>query len=217
MNRTNIKKQFKKAARYFRDFSIVVASIAVTLWVQSELNYRNEKKDTALYLNILKQEMEDNCIIIDNLIVTMEKTKHYIHYISAHDEKTLHQDTIQQYWSVFHEIPYYGYMYDAFEIFKTSGNMRFISDKELLRLIWGIYHMMKAQDEWIALYHQKKMEEVTKENQMEAEGKPPVIPMYNFYFTFSNKGEIESNFIQNAEGLLPLIKEALADIEKMLK
>jgi hypothetical protein len=213
----NTKDSVKKVAKYFRDFSIVVAGIAVTLWVQSGLNHRSEQKDTALYLNILKQELEDNCIIIDNLIGTMERVKSYIHYISAHDEKTLHPDTIQQYWHVFHEMPGYGYLYDAFEMFKTSGNMRFISDKELLRSIWSIYYSMRAQDEWIALYYRKKMEEVTKENQMEAEGKPPVIPMYNFYFTFSNKGEVESNFIQNAEGLLPLIKEALADIEKLLQ
>ncbi|MDR0506440.1 MAG: hypothetical protein LBH32_06450 [Dysgonamonadaceae bacterium] len=60
MEKFKLKIPAKKIGNYLRDFSIVVAGIAVTLWVQSWLTTRSEKKDMALYMNALKLEMEYN-------------------------------------------------------------------------------------------------------------------------------------------------------------
>jgi hypothetical protein len=190
-----------------------VAGIAVTLWVQSVITSRSEEKDTALYLNTLKLEFEENCNIIDStLIPAMEKTTDYIRYISTHDKRTSHPDTIQSYIYVYRNVISVTYQYDAFEMFKISGNMRFVKDKKLLRSIWSIYANLKMQENWIDNYYREKMEEITKDSQMEAEGKPAGIPMYNFYCTFSNNGEVEYNIMRIAKHTSSEMKEIMSAI-----
>ncbi|MDR1348380.1 MAG: hypothetical protein LBJ63_08170 [Prevotellaceae bacterium] len=204
-----------KFVKYLRDFSIVVAGIAVTLYVQNRATVQNEKKDTALYLNALKLELEDNCTTIDTVISIMEETTSYAHYITTHDAKSVHPDTMQRYWLVYNNIMVIKFSYDAFEMFKTSGNMRFIVDKEVLRSIWTAYGELKILEDVCALYYQKKMEPLMAEIQMQREGKPIGIPLYDF--SLGVGGEIVSAIIGDCKEYSSKIEKVISNIEKLLQ
>ncbi|GAB6007866.1 hypothetical protein [Dysgonomonas reticulitermitis] len=179
-----IKLPTKRITKYLRDFSIVVAGIAVTLSLNSWITGLNEKKDTILYLNAIKLELEENFKDIDNdVIPSMEKSTNYARYLLSHDKKSLNQDTIQNYKYVYHNILIHTYKSNAFEMFKTSGNMRFIKDKEVLRSIWEAYSDMEQLKLVLDMYFQQKKEEGFKEYLLEMEGTPVSIPMYNFYMS----------------------------------
>lgn len=206
----------KNTGRYLRDFSIVVAGIAVTLWLQSLLTSNSERNDTKLYLNALKMELQNNRLCTDSaLIPAMEKTMRYINYII--DAKTVHPDSIRNYIYVYNNISSYTFYFDAFEMFKTSGNMRFITDKKMLQSIWETYGDLKRTEAWIAKYYQEKLEELRKDNQREMEGKPVAIPMYNFYINYSCKGDIEYNVLRNCKGMSGEIAETILLLEKELQ
>ncbi|MDR1199274.1 MAG: hypothetical protein LBK94_09750 [Prevotellaceae bacterium] len=209
------KVSIRKFVKYLRDFSIVVAGIAVTLGVQDWLAIRNEKKDTALYLNTLKLELEDNCTTIDSVISVMEETTNYARYITTHDAKSVHPDTMQRYLPVYNNIMAVKFNYDAFEMFKTSGNMRFMVDKEALRSIWSAYGELKILEELCALYSHEKLEALKTEMQMKRAGKPIGIPLYDF--SLGAGGEIVSGIIMVCKDYSLEIKEVISDIEKLLQ
>lgn len=211
-------KLTKDTGRYVRDFSIVVAGIAVTLWIQSLLTNHSERKDTKLYLNALKMELHSNRVCLDSILLpSMEASMRYVEYILAHDVKTANPDTLRKYKYVYHHIAMPSYFYDAFEMFKTSGNMRFITDKEMLQSIWSVYSDLKRFDAWICKYYDEKLEEVRKDNRMEVYGKSAAIPMYDFYMSYSGKGEIEYNIVRNCKGISADITETLRLLEKEMQ
>ncbi|GHT61782.1 hypothetical protein FACS189451_04560 [Bacteroidia bacterium] len=218
MNKLKVKIPTKKISTYLRDFSIVVVGIAVTLWVQSWLTSRSQKNDTALYLTALKLEMERNCMILDSVLIpTMEKTMKYTRYISMHDKNQLNQDTIRSYIYVYQNIRDISFLSSAFEMFKTSGNMRFVANKDLLQSIWSIYSGISGFEKWINKYYQDKWEELKKEILLETEGKPVAIPMYDFYRITSQEDGIDDNILHNSKIYSNQLKEIISEIDKSMQ
>jgi len=83
--------------KYLRDFSIVVAGIAVTLYVNDRITNQSEKRDLKLYLNAIKLELQENVRDINDVITSMQGSIGYANYLRAHDKKTLNADTIMSY------------------------------------------------------------------------------------------------------------------------
>ena len=66
-------------------------------------------------------------------------------------------------------------------MFKSSGAMRQLDDKELLTEIWGIYIQMEDVQHFIDMCFQRKREESMIVWQRSLDGKPNTVPMQNFF------------------------------------
>jgi len=96
----------------------------------------------------------------------------------------------------------------AFEMFKVSGAMRLMNDKELLQSVWKAYFYME-KIEWIVnKYYDIKMEHCQKEGQRELDGKPSPIPLYDFYVIHANTGAMEA-----CRELSEFLKETVSKLE----
>jgi hypothetical protein len=135
------KLSMQKIGKYLRDLSIVVAGIAVTLFVNDRIMKRNEKKDLKLYLTAIKLELEKNIKYLDDLIKDNQISVDYADYLKSHDKKTIKRDTLDVFrvQGGFYSIRSFPFGMNAFEMFKSSGMMRLVNDKELLLSIWGAY------------------------------------------------------------------------------
>lgn len=209
MNKLKIKITVGKIGKYLRDFSIVVAGIAVTLWVQSWLDNRSERKDIRLYLNAIKLELEDNMKDVDVITARMEEEVAYSRYLMSHDKKLLNADTIQRYREAIYRITLILPSVSAFEMFKNSGNMRLISDKELLRDIWDSYISVELFRQTMEMYYKDKQADRDKEFRMMKDGKPIDAPMYDFY-TF----EYSSGILWHCTNAKQALKEIISKLEK---
>jgi choline kinase len=205
----------KKIGKYLREISVVVIGVAITLSISYMITNRNEKRDLALYLNAIKIELEENANSFDYHAKMLQKSVRYAEYIRSHDEKSINQDSI---WYYGHSMDGFGYALiqsdivfskNAFEMFKASGAMRLLIDKELLIYISGTYNTMENIQIFLDMCFQYKREESTREWYLQADGKHITIPMRRFY-----SGDLPFHMARNCAEMSELIKETLSKLEK---
>ena len=178
------KFSLKTVVRYIRDFSIVVAGIAVTLYVNDKVTCRGEKRDLKLYLNAIQLELADNLKTVDQAIEILKPTIRYSEYIRSLPKKSLNKDTLNSYADVCYPLNAYTFTSNAFEMFKTSGTMRLIDDKELLLSLWDVYDTFAILKELIDWNFQTKWEDMKKElSQVDFGGKIAIKepPLYGYH------------------------------------
>jgi hypothetical protein len=214
MNKMDDKSKFslKTAVRYFRDFSIVVAGIAVTLYVNYQVTNQGEKRDIKLYLNAIKLEIEENIKILDVAIEGLQPSLKYSDYLKSHDKKSLDKDTLISYQAAFYTISAYSFKTNAFEMFKNSGVMRLVDNKELLLSLWDVYDELTSVKETTEVFFPIKLEDIKKEISLLLDGQEiKGAPMYNYHVT-----GMPYQVLRPCESALKKAKELLLTLEKEL-
>jgi len=157
------KKQLKKITKYIRETSIVVIGVAITLSVSYWVTNRNEKRDTSLFLTAIKLELEENVRVLDitNQGVIQHAFK-YSNYLMTHDKKSLNADSIKSYMSIIGNMTSIMFKTNAFDMFKSSGNMRLVDNRELLLSIWDTYSFLSVVQRIFDSNSEMKTEEFKK-------------------------------------------------------
>jgi len=177
------------------------------------VNSQNNKKDMKQYLYAVIAELEKNAEKFDQYAKWIHKSTRYENYIQSNDPNALNKDSLASYIMSTGIYPEtypetnaddYGCGYlgnisyvnnfttHAFEMFKSSGAMRQVKDKELLLYIWGAYTQLESVKDYIEKYFQTKDAEVTREIQLLVAGKPVDVPMQVF-FQFDRTSTLEVN------------------------
>ena len=207
------KTSTKTVIRYFRDFSIVVAGIAVTLYVNFQVTNQGEKRDLKLYLNAIKLELEENNKLLDKTIEELQPSLRYTDYLLAHDKMSLDMDTIKKYQNAYYSFSSISCKTNAFEMFKSSGTMRLVENKELLLELWDVYDEYSSVKETFDVFFQIKWEDIKKELALLLDGqKLTVAPMYNYYYL-----GMPYQVLAPCERALKKSEELVLTLEKELK
>ena len=208
MNKSNFS--IGKIGKYLREVSVVVIGVAITLYVSYLITNSTEKKDMSLYLNAILLEMDENINYLDSLVNYFEDWENYAQYLQSHDKKSLHPDSIRYFgWKGLASVKEIVFQTSAFEMFKTSGVMRLIDDKELQQSIWTVYRNLEVRKLIIIGYFELKKEHLVKENQLRLYGTPSQIPLYDFFVLYTNFGALEGSRAMSDE-----LKETIAKLEK---
>ena len=171
----------KQIIKYLRELSVVVAGIAITVSIGILINNRNNAKDLEMYLDAIQLELEQNIKDIGLIIESMQRSVDYANYLGAHKKNELNRDTIISYGDAYKTIQSITYKTNAFEMFKLSGVMRLMDDRELLLSIWEGYTYLDEVKMLLEWGFQLKFEEMKKELPQIAAGETDIIPLYNFY------------------------------------
>jgi len=211
MNKSKIT--IGKFGKYLREISVVVIGVAITLFASYWITNSNEKRDMALYLNAVKLELKENIKSLDNEATFLEDWEKYARYLSSRDKKSIHKDSIRE-WGypglgTVHNIVF---QTSAFEMYKVSGAMRLLKDKELLQSIWKSYLNLEVTKDMLDSYYKLKMDECVKANQLGLAGKTSSIPLYDFFYSYANFGALEACQESSKE-----LKVTVAEIEKNIK
>ena len=177
-----VKTSMRTIVRYIRDFSIVVAGIAVTLYVNDRVTNQGEKRDVKRYLNAIIFEMEENIKYLDEKADNFQNSVNYANYLRSHKKSKLVSDSINKYSDAIFSIITLSFKTTAFEMFKSSGTMRLIDNKELLLSIWETYSTLEKTKSGYDIVNQVKMDEINKTFLLKEEEKKDVIPMYKFHY-----------------------------------
>jgi len=166
-----------------------VLGVAITLSASYWLTKRSEKNDTTLFLNSIKLEIEENIRMLDHLNrVLLQPAKKYSDYLMSNDKNSLNLDSLKYYmqWTVY-DGSSLTFKTNAFDMFKTSGNMRLVENKELLLSIWDLYALLVETKGFFDKSSEMKTEEIRK--YMFAYGRFPSDedilknpPLYDIYF-----------------------------------
>ena len=141
-----LKSSIGKIGKYLRELSVVVIGVAITLSASYWISSRSEKRDLALYLKAIKMELEENCRILENTneAIILPGLK-YRNYLMSNDKKSLNPDSLKYYMystRAISDASSIMFRTSAFEMFKTSGNMRLVDNKELLISLWNTYSVL---------------------------------------------------------------------------
>ena len=186
-----IKISIKKLGEISREIFVVVIGVGITLSASYWITNRKEKSDMTLYLHTIKLELAENKKTLDEIEQHVQKSYNYTAYLSLHNKKLLNADTIRFYSDVYYTMPTLTFKTNAFDMFKTSGNMRLVSDKELLLSIWDTYAVLVELQQQFTAVMAIKFEDMRKESQLvplveillrsDEEILKNVPPMYNFH------------------------------------
>ena len=176
------KLSINNLRKLFREVFVVVIGVAITLFASYWLGIRNEERDMALYLNAIKMELEENIKILEAAIENLEPSLRYTDYLQSNDKELLNKDSLMSYQYTYYSFTGYSFKTNAFEMFKSSGIMRLVDDKELLLSLWDVYDEFTSVKETFDWFLPIKWEEIKKETALLLEGKEVKFPMYNFYY-----------------------------------
>ena len=209
----------KKIGKYIRELSIVVIGVAITLSASYWISEKSEKKNMKLYLNTIKMELELNAENFDFYAVWLQKSVSYAEYLKSNDKKNLNQDSLS-YYSVSNNEGC-GYMNinsrttqffttNAFEVFKASGFMSQLTDKELLISIMKAYTYLAYAKQNIDRCFLIKEQEAMKELELIENGIPVDVPMRTYYST-----DLPHSLVRTCEDASYIIKETLSKLEEV--
>ncbi|MDR2146112.1 MAG: hypothetical protein LBE91_06615 [Tannerella sp.] len=217
------KSSIEKIGKYFREVSVVIIGVAVTLSVSYWITKKNEKKDMALYLNSVKMELETNAANLDYYTMWLQKSVNYAAYLKSNNYTSLNKDSLDYY--LFTDSEGCGYQMinsmssrmiftNSFEMFKVSGVMRQVADKELLSFIWTAYSQIEFIKQFLDENFQIKKQEAMKEQELTAHGKSIAVPMRIYYST-----DLPIILVQQCEEISGNIKKTISKMEasKLLK
>jgi len=154
----SLKNKFKESGKTLRDIMVVVIGIAITFSLNNWISKRNERKDVQLYLNAVKMELEDNLKNVENIYIYHKEARKLSEYLRSCKPDTYQLDSLNKYLRIIQSSQTFIWKTSAFEMFKMSGTMRLLKDKELLASIWNTYerfefiknqnnsHMQKKDD-----------------------------------------------------------------------
>jgi len=184
-----LKVSMKPIIKYFRELSIVVIGVTITVSIGLWINNNNIRKDQKQYIGAIILELKENAETFDTYAKKLQTCVRYSNYLHSIDEKSkLNFDSINYYaysgsdrigWG--NAISVTLYTEDAFEMFKFSGAMRHVDDKELLLSIWKVYYQMKSTQNYINECIQNKHEQLRDDRQADRNGKQIVVRAETFY------------------------------------
>jgi hypothetical protein len=155
----------EKIGKYLREISVVVIGVAITLFASFWITDRNEKREMSLHLAAIKLELEENLSMLDatNHYLIQPAVK-YANFLRSHDKKSLNLDSLRYYVNsgTIYNASSITIKTNAFDMFKTSGNMRLVTNKELLLSIWDSYAILVEAKSNFDKHSEMKMEEMKK-------------------------------------------------------
>ena len=212
-----LKIQMTKTGKYLREISVVVIGVAITLSVSYWINNSIERKNLALYVNTLIIELDGCAEKFDRQAKRLQKSARYAKYVRSNNEKTMNKDSIIYYamsndgigWVLFTSETLIDK--NAFEMFKISGLMRELKDKELLKLIWNTYSMMEVSQLFLDMCFQIKREEILKEKPffLFTDEKISFLPVQFFFST-----DLPDQMVQQCEDASQVIKQTVTKLRE---
>jgi hypothetical protein len=205
-------KNIRPVIKYLRELSIVVIGVAITVGIGFWINNNSLKKDQKLYLDAIKLELEENVKQFDYLTKWLQKSNNYALYLHFTDKKSLDKDTLSYYSQTDNDGCGYTYAAsmsamistNAFEMYKSSGAMRQMKNKEKLQAIWEAYVRIEMAQTNIDNYFRIKEDEVMRYARLKEEGKIIDVPMQVFY-TSGMPGEMTRWSSQTSEVLKKIL------------
>ena len=181
-----IKIPTKKIGKFLREIAVIVIGVAITLSASYWVTNNNAKREMSLSLSMIKLEVEENIRILEETDYHLiQVAMNYSDYLRSHKKESLNLDTLLFYrnTTAFNNTPI-KVKSNAFDMFKTSGNMSLVKDKKLLLSLWDLYAKLDNLNRFYETISQLKMDEMKKYfhlNSLPDEELLKNPPMYDFY------------------------------------
>ncbi len=130
---------------YFKELSIVIIGVAVTLAASSVISTISEKRDLKLQMNAIYAELEDNLAKVNKLNDFYQDTRKLNEYLMKdyRNPGTAYEDSLMSLNRIVGKVPGFVYKRNAYDMFINSGGMKSFKDKKLLLDITECYALLE--------------------------------------------------------------------------
>jgi hypothetical protein len=174
-------------------------------------------------LNAIKIELEENINELDSIIKYLLPDVGYSNYLLNVDKDSIDVDSLIHYMNTYSRAEKFSIKTNAFEMFKTSGIMRLLNDKELMLSLWNIYGVLSLQNEELDWYFHLKWTDIQKEFSLvdkrklidEAQFRETILkarPLYDFYTL-----GVTHSLLNNCYDVQNKTKNTIEKLDKVLK
>jgi hypothetical protein len=138
-----------KIGNYFRELSVVIIGVAVTLYASDAITHIKEQKDMTIQLNAVYAELEFNLQIIDGVIDYFDDIAQLKRYITEDYQNPgqVDADSLSKYSRIVGQTRGLVYKKGAYEMLLNSGTARLFKDKASLSDITECYTLMEMSKE----------------------------------------------------------------------
>jgi len=144
---------------YFREVSVVIIGVAVTLLAGTIVNNIKETKDLNLQLALVHAELEDNLIRIDKVLAYYETHLKLGRFLaeSLENPRPDLNDSINRYKKTIGIVIPFAYKRGAYDMFLNSGAMKLLTDRKQLLNITESYALLEEAVQEHVQYSESKM------------------------------------------------------------
>lgn len=149
-----------KFGKYFRELSIVIIGVAVTLAASSIISSIQERKNLKLQVNAIYSELEDNRQRIQTLAEFYKDTEK-MQNLLLEDYRypgSVHKDSISKLYHIISRSAPFIYKRNAYGMFINSGGMKDFNNKKILLDITECYALIQTLKESYDLYMDLKVD-----------------------------------------------------------
>jgi hypothetical protein len=187
----------KSIGKYLRELSVVVGGILITFGISHLVEVNNNKKDLNEYLLAVKLELQSNLKVLNIALDDYKLFAGFEHYLQNNDWSNLHADSVSYYSHSFFYHPHFIPRTAAFEMFKSSGLMRLMKDKEKMQNLWYCYVYLEGAKDTNNSYNQLKDRELDKHSALSLISTQKFDPQKLYGFLSSGVAENYANIFEN--------------------
>jgi hypothetical protein len=188
-----------KIGNYFRELSVVIIGVAVTLYASNAITGAKEREGMNIQLNAIYAELDFNLSIFDGLITyydDLDSLRKYVQKDYANPGQG-YADSLSKYIHVVGQtFTSLVYKKGAYEMFLNSGSARLFEDKALLSGITECYTLLGMTSEGIDKDISLKMDMIRKLYDYDTKAiledidlkRPMYRSLYNYYLVTSGGG-----------------------------
>lgn len=154
-------KKIKSASpftKYFRELSIVIIGVLITLMITNLISYKTKQKEVDRAMDLIKTEMEENLVSLGKTQQKFETEQRIYKLILAHinNLEEISADTLHIYKRVIGDKHSLSVESDSYDVFKSSLLMQYIKDKNFLRELSKTYGMIEGLRDKLIYYSKIK-------------------------------------------------------------
>ncbi len=158
-----------KIFSYFRELSIVIIGVLVTLAITDKVNESSKQKEVKETLQLVQLELQNNLEQLEKMKTIHHEDTRMLRVFRNHlkDIKAIPADTLMKYPNLFGRILEFNPKKDAYDVFKSSALMQYVKDKVLILELMTCYSALSEIENAIHIYSEMKSEAIQEFKQLD--------------------------------------------------
>lgn len=147
-----------RIGNYIRELTIIFIGFFVSLTITSVISDRTKEREVREGLSLIRLELEQNSVLIENEEFRINKQINGFNYFRKYDleVRRMSLDSLYYYFETLNLTIGFDPIQDAYDVFKSSGLMQYVSDKNFLQELISTYSTLLSLQKRLKFFDDMK-------------------------------------------------------------
>lgn len=155
---TQPKAKWANYISYFRELSVVIIGILITLAITTTINNHNRQRELKGMLTLVKEELIENRQTLESIKEKWEKEQHLFQLLRVNrkDITQIPADTLNDYTFAIGSLYRFNAKNESYDVLKSSILIQYIKEKKLQYSLSALYSSFSSLDNQLKSYSERK-------------------------------------------------------------